>query len=215
MESTLSKKSPIEEIFNSLSDEKKGVRVGDNIFLGKSFASCFKGSEAEQWLIENVKGLTSKEAFALGNQLIKTKYMYHVSTNLLPFTRACFYRFEAKKLEAKVKKQQAAINTDQEDKATFKKEGENNECINCMMVIAEEQAEIDKMSEEEKLKQKEEKKDINAIIEETKNLNIDETDHLFAIRNIELKSAEGKLTKMIDIFQDKDIIVLALLRHFG
>lgn len=71
MEEKLSKDSSLDEIFRLLSDEKKGVRVGDNVFLRMTYPNCFKGSEVEEWLLANLSNVTSKEAYSVAQKLVK------------------------------------------------------------------------------------------------------------------------------------------------
>jgi len=130
-----------------------------------------------------------------------------VSSNLIPFTRACFYRFDPKKLRH-TKETPVTAQQEQEDhkKAveTFKQEGKENECIECMLAIAQEQA--------NKEEHKEEKSE--PTIEETYE-DISPDDHLYALKKIDLKDVNGTMIKFMDLFNNRDIIVLALLRHFG
>jgi hypothetical protein len=208
MEQSLTKESSLDDIFYFITDEKKGVRIGDNTFLGKTWGNCFIGSELEQWLIENVKGLNPKEAHALCQQLLKLKYINHVSTNLLPFTRACFYRIDPKKLEERNRKR---VTDEPENLAAIKEEAKKEDCINCFILTVEEQAN----KEESENKTTQNLSSVDELVNQTSQLQIDENDNLYGIRNLELKDVKGNVVKMIDVFKDKNVVVLALLRHFG
>jgi len=206
MEEKLSKDSSLDEIFRLLSDEKKGVRVGDNVFLRMTYPNCFKGSEVEEWLLANLSNVTSKEAYSVAQKLFKKGYINHVSSNLIPFTRACFYRFDPQKLEEKNSTLSTTLQEEEQKQAVeaFKQEGKNNECIGCILAIAQEEVEKEKGKEENS----------NNEVEEI-NEEISPDDHLYALRNVELKNVTGELVKFMDLFNSRDIIVLALLRHFG
>jgi len=70
---------------------KQGVPHGDKTFMLKTFKNVFKGKDAMIWL-EKEEKLSKQDAKKIGNFFLKKKLIVHVSSNLLPFTEACFYR---------------------------------------------------------------------------------------------------------------------------
>jgi len=81
----------IVQIYLRFKDKFTGVPIGEKIFLGKKFKSVFKGKDGVDWLMQREK-LSKKEAKRIGNIFLKRKLIYHVSSDLLPFTDVCFYR---------------------------------------------------------------------------------------------------------------------------
>jgi hypothetical protein len=67
--------------------------VGARVWLGKKFDDVFKGSEMMAWLLEKNEVADKKACKKLCNELLKKKFFSHVSSNALPFTGACFYRW--------------------------------------------------------------------------------------------------------------------------
>lgn len=45
-----------------------------------------------KWLVANLK-VSKKEATVIAAQMLKEKKITHCSSDMLPFTEACFYRF--------------------------------------------------------------------------------------------------------------------------
>ena len=70
---------------------KEGISISTKTFLFKKFKNVFDGKEAIEWLQREEK-MTYKEAKKIGNTFLKRKLIHHLSTSLIPFTEACFYR---------------------------------------------------------------------------------------------------------------------------
>jgi len=88
---TLSRKQ-LEEIIKKLKDPKTGLKVEEKNFFGIQFKNVFKGSEFVKWVEVNFK-FDKKIAREIGSKLLKEKLFQHCSSDLLPFTEICFYRF--------------------------------------------------------------------------------------------------------------------------
>jgi len=83
---------PLDAICAQLKDPNYGVYVGEQSWVGMKFQNVFKGLDAVEWLMSNLD-ITRKEAHKIGKKLIKRKLITHMSSNLIPFTEACFYQF--------------------------------------------------------------------------------------------------------------------------
>jgi len=79
-------------LYVKLKDPKMGVGLSDKSFLGVTFRDVFKGSELVEWLRENLR-VSDSQAKELGQHLLQDQFISHCSTDLLPFTTVCFYRF--------------------------------------------------------------------------------------------------------------------------
>ena len=69
-----------------------GIKIKDRRYKLKVYSQCFIGSDAVQWIVENLK-LPSEQAVRLGQRLIDEKWIHHV-VDRQPFQDGFFfYRF--------------------------------------------------------------------------------------------------------------------------
>jgi len=81
-----------EELLKKVRDPTTGVEVKEQIFIGMKFPNAFKGAKMVKWFMLT-EDMTRKDAFATGAAFLKHKKISHCSSDILPFTAACFYRF--------------------------------------------------------------------------------------------------------------------------
>ena len=71
---------------------KQGISIKDRRYRLVSYPQCFVGSEAADWMIQNLN-LSTEQAIRLGQRLIDEKFIHHV-TDEHPFINDFFfYRF--------------------------------------------------------------------------------------------------------------------------
>lgn len=68
--------------------------IKDRTFKLINYPQCFLGSDLIEWLIQNKK-MTTIEAISLGKELIRNKYMKHVTNDHDFKDEALFYHFES------------------------------------------------------------------------------------------------------------------------
>jgi len=77
-------------VMELLSDS--GLKLKTRSLVGISFPNTFSGNELVEWL-EQHELLTNAQAMKLAQKLLDAHLISHSSTDLLPFTRACWYTF--------------------------------------------------------------------------------------------------------------------------
>jgi hypothetical protein len=73
---------------------RDGVRVSDRVYMGKTYARCFVGSEAVAWLRKRYR-LTQGEAESVGQSLLELGELHHVVDEHGFVGEDYFYRFRA------------------------------------------------------------------------------------------------------------------------
>lgn len=73
----------------------EGVDVRDRRYRLRTFASCFLGSDAVDWLMVHSDCTTRKEAVALGNKMQAAGLLSHVTNDHRFQDKPLFFRFKA------------------------------------------------------------------------------------------------------------------------
>jgi len=74
----------------ALKDPYDGVFLKDRKLAWSAYPRTFSGSELLQWLHRYTR-LNEKQALEVAGMMLARKYFKHSSTDLLPFTAACWY----------------------------------------------------------------------------------------------------------------------------
>jgi len=82
----------MQQLIMVLLSQERGIRLKTRSLVGKSFPNTFSGTELVDWL-EDKEGVPTSVAMKVGQKLLDAHYISHSSTDLLPFTKACWYTF--------------------------------------------------------------------------------------------------------------------------
>jgi len=70
-----------------------GVEIKDRIYHFKTYNSCFLGSDAVQWMIDNDVAKTVEDALLVGQQMMDDRLLYHVTRDSKFVNEKKFFRF--------------------------------------------------------------------------------------------------------------------------
>jgi len=82
----------LKDLNQELRDPDGGMVLRNRTILNIVFASTFKGLELIEWL-QSKKKINQGQALKIAQKLLDAHYISHSSTDLLPFTRVCWYTF--------------------------------------------------------------------------------------------------------------------------
>jgi len=81
------------DLVGTMKDPKNGVELKDRTQMLKKFTSCFVGQEAVDWMLQNLPIRDRDDGVALGQRLLNSNYIKHVSDNKKGFKDGEFYYY--------------------------------------------------------------------------------------------------------------------------
>eukprot|EP01130_Rhizamoeba_saxonica_P010693 TRINITY_DN4407_c0_g1_i2.p1 TRINITY_DN4407_c0_g1~~TRINITY_DN4407_c0_g1_i2.p1 ORF type:complete len:443 (+),score=104.93 TRINITY_DN4407_c0_g1_i2:96-1424(+) len=78
-----------------MKDPEFGVNISNKKILSKKYKNVFVGKKAISWMVNKYK-IPKSKALAVGQTLLDFGLVSHCSSDKLPFTAACWYRFKEK-----------------------------------------------------------------------------------------------------------------------